>query len=72
MENNNRTGHAQINARGDCVDLASAGSGRRSENPPALAVGSVNHGINSPVSTRQASSSAERLTAGADITGRRS
>lgn len=42
MENNNRAGHAQINARRDCVDLASAGSGRRSENPPALAVGSVN------------------------------
>jgi hypothetical protein len=41
MENNNRAGHAQISARGDCVDLASAGSGRRSENPPALAVGSV-------------------------------
>ena len=41
MENKNRAGHAQINARGDCVDLASAGSGRRSENPPALAVGSV-------------------------------
>jgi hypothetical protein len=43
MENNHRTGHAQINARRDCVDLASAGSGRRSENPPALAVGSVNN-----------------------------
>ena len=42
MENNNRAGHAQINARGDCVDLAGAGSGRRNENPPALAVGSVN------------------------------
>lgn len=41
MEKNNRAGHAQINARGDCVDLAGAGSGRRSENPPALAVGSV-------------------------------
>jgi hypothetical protein len=41
MENKNRAGHAQINARGDCVDLADAGSGRRSENPPALAVGSV-------------------------------
>lgn len=44
MENNNRAGHAQINARGDCVDLAGAGSGRRSENPPSLAVGSVNGG----------------------------
>jgi hypothetical protein len=42
MENKNRAGHAQINARGDCTDLASAGSGRRNENPPALAVGSVN------------------------------
>lgn len=42
MENKNRTGHARINARGDRVDLASAGSCRRNENPPALAVGSVN------------------------------
>lgn len=41
MEINNRAGHARINARGDCVDLAGAGSGRRNENPPALAVGSV-------------------------------
>lgn len=44
MENNNRAGYAQINARGDCVDLAGAGRGRRSENPPSLAVGSVNGG----------------------------
>ena len=30
------------NARGDCTDLAAvAGSGQRSENPPALAVESV-------------------------------
>ena len=42
MEINNRAGHARINARGDCVDLAGAGSGRRNENPPALAVGIVN------------------------------
>lgn len=42
MENNNRAGHAQINARGDCVDLAGAGSGRRNENPAAWAAGSVN------------------------------
>lgn len=41
MENKNRAGHARINARGDCVDLAGAGSGRRTENPPALTVGSV-------------------------------
>lgn len=39
MENKNRAGHAQINARGDCVDLADAGSGRGNENPPALDVG---------------------------------
>lgn len=43
MEINNRAGHARINARGDCVDLAGAGSGRRSENPQSLAVGSVNN-----------------------------
>jgi len=32
------------NARGDCTDLAAvAGSGQRSENPPALAVGSCQY-----------------------------
>lgn len=32
------------NARGDRIDFASAGSGRRTENPPALAVGRVKMG----------------------------
>lgn len=34
-----RAGHARINARGDCVDLADAGSGRGNENPPGFSRG---------------------------------
>lgn len=45
MENKNRAGHARINARGDCTDLASAGSGHRSENPSAFSRGECQAGL---------------------------